>query len=241
MERVGERFQKSLDLGIVSNLLFCDLCTRIISFKKMQVVKDNTRKLLLNTARKAFLQKGYKAVSMREISKLSGVGLSNIYNYFPSKDDMLAVVLRPLLNEMDEMLERHNRPNGHSLDIFTSEAVIRESLSEILRIVTNYHQEIKLLFLHSQSSQYQCYLEKWIDRCTEKSVEYMNEMKRLHPELNTDISRFFLRYTSSCWIDMMKETALHEELSYEETELFLNEYVRYVTGGWKKLMNVESL
>ena len=205
----------------------------------MQVVKDNTRKLLLNTARKAFLQKGYKAVSMREISKLSGIGLSNIYNYFSSKDELLTVVLRPLLNEMDRMLERHNKPDGLSLDIFTSEDYIRSSLNEIMRIVTNYHQEIKLLFLYSQSSMYQDYLDKWVDRCTEKSVEYMDEMKRLHPELNTDISRFFLRYTSSCWIDMMKETALHEELSHEETERFLNEYVRYVTGGWKKLMNVE--
>ena len=205
----------------------------------MQVVKDNTRKLLLNTARKAFLQKGYKAVSMREISKLSGIGLSNIYNYFSSKDELLTVVLRPLLNEMDRMLERHNKPDGLSLDIFTSEEYIRNSLNEIMRIVTNYHQEIKLLFLYSQSSMYQDYLDKWIDRCTETSIEYMHGMRECHPELNTDISRFFLRYTSSCWIDMMKETALHEELSHEETERFLNEYVRYVTGGWKKLMNVE--
>ena len=205
----------------------------------MQVVKDNTRKLLLNTARKAFLQKGYKAVSMREISKLSGIGLSNIYNYFSSKDELLTVVLRPLLNEMDRMLERHNKPDGLSLDIFTSEEYIRNSLNMIMRIVTNYHQEIKLLFLYSQSSMYQDYLDKWIDRCTEKSIEYMWGMRERYPELNTDISRFFLRYTSSCWIDMMKETALHEELSHEETERFLNEYVRYVTGGWKKLMNVE--
>ena len=205
----------------------------------MQVVKDNTRKLLLNTARKAFLQKGYKAVSMREISKLSGIGLSNIYNYFSSKDELLTVVLRPLLNEMDRMLERHNKPGGLSLDIFTSEDYIRGSLNEIMRIVTNYHQEIKLLFLYSQSSMYQDYLDKWVDRCTEKGIEYMQVMRERHSELNTDISRFFLRYTSSCWIDMMKETALHEELSHEETERFLNEYVRYVTGGWKKLMNVE--
>ena len=205
----------------------------------MQVVKDNTRKLLLNTARKAFLQKGYKAVSMREISKLSGIGLSNIYNYFSSKDELLTVVLRPLLNEMDRMLERHNKPGGLSLDIFTSEDYIRSSLNEIMRIVTNYHQEIKLLFLYSQSSMYQDYLDKWVDRCTEKGIEYMQVMRERHPELNTDISRFFLRYTSSWWIDMMKETALHEELSHEETERFLNEYVRYVTGGWKKLMNVE--
>ncbi|MDD6934640.1 MAG: helix-turn-helix domain containing protein, partial [Bacteroidales bacterium] len=55
----------------------------------MQTAKDHTRRLLLETAREAFLRKGFKAVSMREISRLSGVGLSNIYNYFPCKDDLL--------------------------------------------------------------------------------------------------------------------------------------------------------
>lgn len=35
------------------------------------MMKDYIRKLLLKTARKAFFKKGFKAVSMREISKLS--------------------------------------------------------------------------------------------------------------------------------------------------------------------------
>ena len=53
----------------------------------MQTTKEYTHKLLLETARRAFFKKGFKAVSMREISKLSGIGLSNIYNYYPCKDD----------------------------------------------------------------------------------------------------------------------------------------------------------
>ncbi len=53
------------------------------------------RQVLLETAREAFLEKGYKAVSMREISEKSGVGLSNIYNYFESKDELFKVVLTP--------------------------------------------------------------------------------------------------------------------------------------------------
>lgn len=66
----------------------------------MQTTKDYIRKLLLETAQKAFFEKGFKSVSMREISKLSGIGLSNIYNYYPCKDDLLVDVLRPLLAAM---------------------------------------------------------------------------------------------------------------------------------------------
>ena len=83
----------------------------------MQTTKEHTRRLLQDTAREAFLRKGFKAVSMREISKLSGVGLSNIYNYYPCKDDLLAIVLRPLLEAMTNMLENHNSDKNLSLEV----------------------------------------------------------------------------------------------------------------------------
>ena len=44
----------------------------------MQTTKEYIRKQLQETACDAFLRKGFKAVSMREISSLSGIGLSNI-------------------------------------------------------------------------------------------------------------------------------------------------------------------
>ena len=81
----------------------------------MQTTKEHTRRLLQDTAREAFLGKGFKAVSMREISRLSGVGLSNIYNYYPCKDDLLAIVLRPLLEAMTNMLENHNSDKNFHL------------------------------------------------------------------------------------------------------------------------------
>ena len=47
-----------------------------------QVQKDNIRRIILESARGEFLQKGFKNTSMRTISRLSGITLSNIYNYF---------------------------------------------------------------------------------------------------------------------------------------------------------------
>ena len=83
----------------------------------MQTTKDYIRKLLLETAQKAFFEKGFKSVSMREISKLSGIGLSNIYNYYPCKDDLLVDVLRPLLAAMyriDVYKRQSSTRNPHS-------------------------------------------------------------------------------------------------------------------------------
>ena len=205
----------------------------------MQTPKDYTRKLLLKTAREAFLQKGYKAVSMREISKLSGVGLSNIYNYYPCKDDLLAVVLHPLFEAMNGMLDNHNRNESLSLEIFTSEEYHRKSMLEVMGIITCYRKEFKLLFLDTQDSRFKDYWERWVEKSTAIGMEYLERMKELYPDLHTRISPFFMHFTCSWWSNMMNEVVLHEELSQEEIECFIGEYIHFSTGGWKKLMNVE--
>ena len=119
----------------------------------MQTTKDYIRKLLLETAQKAFFEKGFKSVSMREISKLSGIGLSNIYNYYPCKDDLLVDVLRPLLAAMYRMLEDHNRPENFSLDIFISDEYHRASLQELMGIITRYRSELNLLFFYRPTNE----------------------------------------------------------------------------------------
>ena len=49
-----------------------------------------------------------------------------------------------------------------------------------------------------------------------------------------------VHFTCSWWINMMKEVVQHKELSCEEIECFISEYIRFSTGGWKKLMNVKN-
>lgn len=205
----------------------------------MQTTKEHTRKLLLKIAREAFLQKGFKAVSMREISKLSGVGLSNIYNYYPCKEDLLAIVLHPLLEAMNNMLDIHNRNESLSLEIFTSEEYHRKSMQEVMSIITRYRKEFKLLFFETQDSRFKDYWEQWIGKSATIGMEYLERMKELYPNLHTRISPFFMHFTCSWWINMMREVVLHEELSKEEIECFISEYIHFSTGGWKKLMNVE--
>lgn len=126
----------------------------------MQVTKDSTRKILLETARKAFFKKGFKAVSMREISKRTGICLSNIYNYYPSKEDLLEEVLSPLLKAMNDILIEHDRPENLAIDSFISEDYHRKSLREMMTIVVQYREELRLLFFSVQNTRFKDYWER---------------------------------------------------------------------------------
>lgn len=231
-------YQKSLFLGIVSIRICIYLCSvkRYCVREFMQTAKEYTRKILLKTARETFLRKGFKATSMREISKLSGVGLSNIYNYYSCKDDLLAAILHPLFEAMDTMLENHNRPEFVSIEVFTSEECHRAYVHNFIDIVICYREECKLLFFKSQDSRYENYWERWIEKGIVIGKEYMNSMKNVYPSLHTSVSPFFLRFICSWQVNMMREVIMQEKTSAEEIERFISEYVRFNIGGWEKLM-----
>lgn len=204
----------------------------------MQRIKYNTRHLLLETAREAFLEKGFKSVSMREISEKSGVGLSNIYNYFRNKDELLKTVLKPLLKAFEEVMSNHSSEENTTIDIFTSKDYQRNTIHDFVTFIARFRKELKLLLFAAQGSCFENYRETLIERNTKTGLQYMNQMKERYPRIHGDISSFFIHITSSWWVGILEEIASHDELSDAEVECFISEYVCFGTAGWQALMKV---
>ncbi|HVV07849.1 TetR/AcrR family transcriptional regulator [Amycolatopsis sp.] len=59
--------------------------------------------VILNAALDIFGERGFNGASMRDIARRAGTALSNLYNYFPAKADLLAELLR---RANDELLRR---------------------------------------------------------------------------------------------------------------------------------------
>ena len=74
--------------------------------------KDDIQKEILKAAEKVFLENGFPKASMREIAQEAQVGLSNIYNYFKSKDDIFCTVVRPVISAFERMLHEHHGRYG---------------------------------------------------------------------------------------------------------------------------------
>ena len=82
-------------------LFFCRQFETMLVFnhQAMQVKKDYTREHIAEIAKQVFLKDGYAKASMRDIAKGAGIGVSNIYNYFKSKDELFRHIVRPLITE----------------------------------------------------------------------------------------------------------------------------------------------
>ena len=72
----------------------------------MPKIIGEVKERILQSAKQKILEKGYKALSLRSVATECGIAVGTIYNYFGSKDDLIAAVMEEdwnkALKQMDE-------------------------------------------------------------------------------------------------------------------------------------------
>lgn len=90
-----------------------------------------TQAVILRSALRLFVEQGYHGTSMRQIAQKAGISLGNIYNYFPSKDELfLGVFLEN--HPYRDVLPALEAAQGSSVEELVRDAARRmvESLGE---------------------------------------------------------------------------------------------------------------
>lgn len=204
----------------------------------MQVQKENIRKAILNIARDEFIKQGFKNASMRTISTKSEVGLSNIYNYFKNKDEIFCQVLSPLLKAFDNISRDHNNTDYITTDVFTMQVYQERMINDFMVLIKNFKEELRLLLFCASGSSLEDFRDSFTNKHTESGVKYMELMKQKYPNINDDISVFFIHTISSWWLTILGEIISHEELKENDTKKFLSEFIAFGTAGWKKILKI---
>ena len=191
----------------------------------------------MDAAQKLFLKKGYANVSMREISIKAQVGLSNMYNYFKNKDELFRTIAQPAADAMDRMLIEHHGREGKDMADMQSEQYLRDTISEYLMIVKKYKKETTLLLFCSRGSSMQNFKEEFIAKSTPMVRDYISMQKKIHKEINENVSDFFINL-HTVWMFALLEELLKKKLKDDELEKILNEYIRFEVIGWRELIEL---
>ena len=99
-----------------------------------KIIKDLESRLI-EEAKKQIEQAGYGAVTIRSVAKACGVGVGTVYNYFPSKDALLATYM---LRDWQKCIAAINAVSTYSE---TPKAVVRCIYDQLLAYA-RLHQAI---------------------------------------------------------------------------------------------------
>lgn len=203
----------------------------------MQVIKEHTKNVILETAKGEFLAHGFKAASMRAISRRAGVSLSNIYTYFRSKDEIFCAVVDPFICNLELLLKQYHSGQYVSLDVFVSGEYQHNVIVSTMKLVKQYREVIFLLLFRAGGSSMENFREDIVENNIEMGTQYMRFMKDKYPYLNIAVSELFVKIAGRWWVSVFEEIARHNQLGDDEAEQFIADYVRFSTAGWKTLLD----
>lgn len=104
--------------------------------------KARTRRLIADTAARLFAEQGYEQVTVREIARAAEVAEQTVYNYFPTKEQLVTDREQQIQQQLDDLIR--SRPAGTSPAaairdfILQSVSAIRDTQPEIARGTLGY-------------------------------------------------------------------------------------------------------
>ncbi|MDD4516133.1 TetR/AcrR family transcriptional regulator [Massilibacteroides sp.] len=202
----------------------------------MRVLKDDKYNAILQAARNEFFTKGFKEASMRVIAKEAKVGLSNIYNYFSSKDELFVAVVKPAKDTIYNFIRRQHTEDNIDVKRLVSFRYQDEVIEEYIGIIDKYRNELRLLFFYAEGSLLKDFRDTLTDYITQVSIDHMKVMKKHYPHVN-DLSDFFIHALSSWMVTIVGEIISHN-LDKPRIRDFFKEYFRFEIAGWREIVGV---
>lgn len=100
----------------------------------MPKIIENPEQIILEHAREILLTEGYQQLNMRNVAKACGLAIGTLYNYFPTKDDL---VYRVMLDYWQQLFNEIDQVDQCEADLFLK---LREVFSRLTRFVETFRE-----------------------------------------------------------------------------------------------------
>ncbi len=111
-----------------------------------QVLKEERRNRILDSAKEEFLVKGISATSMRAIAKRADMTVGNIYRYFPNKEEIVNTLMKPVFEKLNKTINSFSNGNAENFNENMNEEMLKEMLMVLADTIVNtqesYRKEI---------------------------------------------------------------------------------------------------
>lgn len=198
-----------------------------------QSLKPEIKEKIIAAARQALLDGDFLSMSTRQIAKESGVSLSNIYNYFESKDALLAGVVAETIAEFEEAAQKiektlQNKNELLYLNFDKSKSYARVIMEFILKHKINLY----ILSHKAKGSKLDTYIDTWAQNYARLEYESLKLKTKGHKDLIKHLpSEFFVTNLCSFFFSSAQKLVA-QDLDEKSLKKYLEEIFAFIYQGW---------
>ena len=126
-------------------------------------------------AMEEFSGKGYAGASLRKIAEKAGVTVGAIQTRYPSKDELFASLVKPLLDDIEATFRgvKADYYSGAEKDLLSQlKSSMRHESDAILHLIFAHYEQAALLFYRSAGSALEHYFDKVVQSKIDESAAF---------------------------------------------------------------------
>ena len=184
-----------------------------------KAVKDEkeTKRRLLESAKKEFLEKGYLQASLRNICKNAGVTTGALYFFFEGKEALFAELVEEPLQILKKIMLQHYEDEMQQ--ITTAEQQKEDHMDDA---------EASIQIIHYLYQYYDAFVE-----FTQKHYAHYAKLLQKHKGYEP-VSEYLIHWIAHMQVDVFIHLLTHVS-SEEEAQQYIRPIVTYLRGGWDAL------
>ena len=183
-----------------------------------------------------FLEKGFKAASIRSIGARAGMTSAGLYRHYADKEAMFDAMVEPLVEEIKAWTVRHTEGKQRLVETQAKKSdIFGESFVDMVReVILPRRDEFRLLMTCSAGTKYENFIHEYALENQKQLLEAIRYFrKKGYPA--SDIDEEELHMLLSAYL-----TACFEPIVHDCDEAMIDRYLstiqEFFMPGWLKIM-----
>ena len=200
--------------------------------------KTESHERIIAAAKAEFLEYGFENASMRRIAANADITVSGLYKHFPSKEEMFAHLVQPVLDSFNTLYHQKEQEEQNAIEeIGAAAAFLNEDAVYAMGFIYDNFDEFKLLVCRSQGTRYEDCAHTLAEMEEESSLKHIEALRRRGdcvPEF--DRREFHLLVSSN--VEAVLQPIRHD-FSREDAMHYAKTINEFFSRGWKWLCGME--
>ena len=200
--------------------------------------KTESHERIIVAAKAEFLEYGFENASMRRIAANADITVSGLYKHFPSKEEMFAHLVQPVLDSFYTLYHQKEQEEQNAIEeIGAAAAFLNEDAVYAMGFIYDNFDEFKLLVCRSQGTRYEDYAHTLAEMEEESSLKYI-EALRTRGDCVPEFDRREFHLLVSSNVEAVLQPIRHD-FSREDAMHYAKTINEFFSRGWKWLCGME--